>query len=117
MPARPHANRRLVDAQKVIGTHDIIERLYLEHDMLQAGRLAWHAGRERQTVMALVAAQETQTDLIVDINPITQAKAQHAGVEIMRTLGVLDSEQHMAQTQNLQIPRVVHRFLVNSEAV
>ena len=81
--AGAHAYRRLVDAQEMIGAHDVIERFHFEHYMLQPGGFARHAWRESQAVMTLVAAQEAQTNVLIDVDPITQAKAQHAGVEIM----------------------------------
>jgi hypothetical protein len=57
--------------------------------VLQPGRFARHAWSESHAVVACVAAQETQTNLVVDAHPITQAEAQYTGVEIMRPLGVL----------------------------
>ena len=94
--AGAHTNGRLAYAQEMIRGHDVIERLHFEHDMLQPGRFAWHAWRESHAVVTLVAAQEAQTNVVVDVDPITQAKAQHAGVETMRALGVCYREQHVA---------------------
>src|SRR6266496_736018 len=82
VPAGAHTNGRLADAQEMIRAHDVIERLHFEHDMLQPGRFARHAWRESHAVVTLVAAQEAQTNVVVDVDPITQAKAQHAGVKI-----------------------------------
>jgi hypothetical protein len=39
--------------------------------MLQSGSLARHAWGESDAVMAVIAAQETQTNVIVDTYPIT----------------------------------------------
>src|SRR5215510_11842082 len=86
--AGPHTNRCLVDAQEVIRAHHIIERFHFQHDVLQTGRFSGHARSESHTVMACVAAQEAQTNVVIDPYPITQAEAQYAGVEIMRALGV-----------------------------
>ena len=71
MPARSHTNGRLADAQEVIRAHDIIERFHFQHYMLQPGRLARHAWGEGHTVMAFVATQEAQTNVVVDVYPIT----------------------------------------------
>ena len=38
--------------------------------------------------MPFIATQEAQTNVVVDVYPITQAEAQHTGVEVMRPLGV-----------------------------
>ena len=86
---RSHTNGRLVDAQEVIRAHHIIERVHFQHHVLQSGNLARHAWGESHSVMARVAAQEAQTNVVVDAYPITQAEAQHPGVEIMRPPGVL----------------------------
>ena len=67
--------------------------------------------------MARIAAQEAQTNVVVDVYPIAQAKPQHGRVEIMRALGVLHGQQHMAQTQNTQIAGVAHWLLFDFEAV
>jgi len=71
----------------MIRAHDVIEQLHFEHYMLQPGRFARHAWRENHAGMTLVAAQEAQTNVVVDVYPITQAKVQHTGVEIMRAVG------------------------------
>src|SRR5882724_5492476 len=117
VPARSHTNGRLVDAQEVIRAHDVIERLHFQHYVLQPGRLAWHAWSESHTVMALVATQEAQTNVVVDAYPITQAKAQHTGVELMRPLGVLYRQQHVSQAQDTQITGIAHRLFVNLKAI
>src|SRR5262245_35535332 len=78
-----HADGRLVEAKKVIGTHDVIERFDFEHHMLQPGRLARHTGRESHAVMTRVAAQETQTNMVIDAYPVAQAKAQHICVKVV----------------------------------
>jgi hypothetical protein len=97
VPAGSHTNGRLMDAQEVIRAHDVIERLHFQHYVLQPGRLARHARSEGHTVMPFVAAQEAQTNVVVDAYPITQAEAQHTGVEVMRPLGVRYRQQHVSQ--------------------
>src|SRR5215475_2580840 len=86
--AGPHTNRCLMNSQEVIRAHHIIERLHFQHDVLQTGRFPGRAWSESHTVVARVATQEAQANVVVDTYPITQAETQHAGVEIMRALGV-----------------------------
>src|SRR5262245_9273472 len=86
--AGPHTDGCLVNVQEVIRAHDIIERFNFQHDVLQPRRFSGHARSKSHTVVSRVAAQEAQTNVVVDPYPITQAEAQHAGVEIMRALGV-----------------------------
>src|SRR5262245_60192564 len=112
-----HTNGRLVVAQEMIEEHDVIEGFDFEHDMLQPGQFARHARRESHAVMTLVAAQEAQANFLVDVDPITQTKAQHAGVEIMRALRVRYRKQHMAQAQNTQFAGIAHRILVDFKAI
>lgn len=75
MAARSHADGLVAAAQEVIGAHDIIEGLNFQHDMLQPGGLARHAWGESDAVVARVAAQEAQSNVVVDIDPIAQAEA------------------------------------------
>src|SRR5678815_3421144 len=84
--------------------------------MLQPGRLARHAWRESDTVMTLVAAQETQTDTVVEVDPVAQAKAQYSGVKVVRPLGILHREQHMAKACDVQLARVNDCLLYTSDA-
>ena len=83
MPAWSHADGRFVEPQKVIGAHDVIERINFEHHMLQPGRLTRHTWCESDAVMTRVAAQETQANMVVDAYPVAQAKAQHTGVKVV----------------------------------
>src|SRR5215467_1055374 len=117
MPARAHAYGRLVNTQEVIGAHDVVQRFHFQHHMLQSGRLAWHAWRESEAVMARVAAQEAQANVVVDVYPITQPEAQYASIKIMRPLGILDREQYVPQTYDVKIAGIAHRLFVNLEAI
>ena len=67
----------------MIGAHDVVERFDFEHHMLQEGRLARHTGRESDAVMTRIVAQETQTDMVVNVYPIAQAQAQRADVKVV----------------------------------
>jgi hypothetical protein len=77
MPPWSHADGGFVEPQKVIGAHHVIKRFNFKHHMLQPGWLTRHTWCESDAVMTRVAAQKTQTDMVVDAYPVAQAKAQH----------------------------------------
>ena len=88
-----------------------------EHDVLQSGSFARHAWSESDAVMARVAAQEAQTNVVVDEDPIAQAKTQHTCVKVMRPLGVRYRQQHVAQAEDTQVTGIAHRLFVDLKAV